>query len=429
MRLSIKNLGKIETADIEINAITIIAGENNTGKSTVGKTLFCIFNSFYKIDEQIEADRLSTISNAIAHLDGSGWLRSFGIKHGVNTDELAKFIITNKTKYINDRILLQQDIGYFIMQNYQSFDKRIEKANLEKVAKDIINILNTSDDEILVSILRNKMKVEFNMQVNNLYHKERESEVTLKIKENKIEIRVKDNEDIKIFGYQSLNTEVLYIDDPYAMDNTRYSIWRPYESFFTHREHLSARLGEIKNTLSVKEALHEIITSKKLNMVFEKLNTVCPGKIVRKSNDSCAYMENGASPMIDIVNVSTGLKTFAIIKTLLLNGCLEENGTLILDEPEIHLHPEWQLIFAELIVLIQKEFNMHILINTHSPYFVDAIEVYSQMHGIASKCKFYLAENTGAMSAITDVSENIERIYKKFARPLQNLENERYSDD
>ena len=49
-----------------------------------------------------------------------------------------------------------------------------------------------------------------------------------------------------------------------------------------------------------------------------------------------------------------------------------------LDEPEIHLHPAWQVIFAELIVLIQKEFNMHILLNTHSPYFLNAIEIYAE---------------------------------------------------
>ncbi len=44
MRLTIKNIGKIDEADIELNGITVIAGENNTGKSTVGKTLFCVLN-------------------------------------------------------------------------------------------------------------------------------------------------------------------------------------------------------------------------------------------------------------------------------------------------------------------------------------------------------------------------------------------------
>ena len=40
MKLSINNFAKIKQADIIIDGITVIAGENNTGKSTVGKVLF-----------------------------------------------------------------------------------------------------------------------------------------------------------------------------------------------------------------------------------------------------------------------------------------------------------------------------------------------------------------------------------------------------
>jgi predicted ATP-dependent endonuclease of OLD family len=272
------------------------------------------------------------------------------------------------------------------------------------------------------------MQAEFNMQINNLYDAKRMSEITLKIKDTEIIIRVDNNEYIDISNNFSLNTEVLYIDDPYAMDNLRNSsLNRQNRNLLTHREHLTMCLADMKTTLSVKEALGEIIVSKKLDKVFEKLNSVCSGKMVR-SNRSFSYTES-KDVTIDIVNVSTGLKTFAIIKTLLLNGCLEEKGSIVLDEPEIHLHPEWQLVFAELIVLLQKEFNMHILINTHSPYFLNAVEVYSHKHGIASKCKYYLAEISGATSVISDVSNNIEKIYEKLARPLQILENERYSDD
>lgn len=32
MFLSVRNVGKVEHADIEIKGITVIAGENNTGK-------------------------------------------------------------------------------------------------------------------------------------------------------------------------------------------------------------------------------------------------------------------------------------------------------------------------------------------------------------------------------------------------------------
>ena len=61
MRLSIKNIGKIKNAAVEINGITVIAGENDTGKSTVGKALFAIFNSFYNFKQQIEAERFSSV--------------------------------------------------------------------------------------------------------------------------------------------------------------------------------------------------------------------------------------------------------------------------------------------------------------------------------------------------------------------------------
>lgn len=58
------------------------------------------------------------------------------------------------------------------------------------------------------------------------------------------------------------------------------------------------------------------------------------------------------------------------MKVLLKSGALDAGGTIILDEPEIHLHPAWQLAFAEIIVLLQKELGMHVLMSTHSPYFL-----------------------------------------------------------
>lgn len=43
MILEIKNIGKFNEAKIEIKGITVIAGPNNTGKSTIGKFLFLYF--------------------------------------------------------------------------------------------------------------------------------------------------------------------------------------------------------------------------------------------------------------------------------------------------------------------------------------------------------------------------------------------------
>lgn len=47
MDFKLKNFGKIADADIKLDGITVICGDNNTGKSTVGKALFCFYNSLY----------------------------------------------------------------------------------------------------------------------------------------------------------------------------------------------------------------------------------------------------------------------------------------------------------------------------------------------------------------------------------------------
>ena len=151
--------------------------------------------------------------------------------------------------------------------------------------------------------------------------------------------------------------------------------------------------------------------------------------MTRNGNNNFGYKKDNSDEVLDIKNTSTGLKTFIILKTLLQNGNLEENGTIILDEPEIHLHPEWQLALAELIILIQKEFGMHILLNTHSPYFLRAVEVYSAKYDIADKCKYYLSENEEDKFIIKDVTTYTDKIYKKLAQPLETLQIERYQND
>ena len=75
MKLSIRNVGKLKEADVEINGITVIAGENNTGKSTIGKVLFSIFQSLYKLDDQIIREKRNTIKHNLellyVHATGS----------------------------------------------------------------------------------------------------------------------------------------------------------------------------------------------------------------------------------------------------------------------------------------------------------------------------------------------------------------------
>lgn len=50
---------------------------------------------------------------------------------------------------------------------------------------------------------------------------------------------------------------------------------------------------------------------------------------------------------------------------LLKSACIEENSVIIFDEPESHLHPKWQYVLAELVVLMKKINQCTILKNIY----------------------------------------------------------------
>lgn len=432
MILNFENIGKVKKASVEINGITVIAGENNTGKSTVGKVLYSIFNSFCNMENQVSKELEDSVEQVLERIER---LFSDDFFVEIDTSAIARKIVEKRDQYqVNHKLLKKYIIDSFNQVNslFENLEDFIEADNFNEEFKRIIEIILISDDEIFKTVFSKKIRVEFDGQINNLFS-ESEATVELQIKGKTSKITINNNVATNISNKFKLNTEIIYIDDPFVLDDidARFPLLFLNNSNMvtmyhrTHRTHLKYKLFYKESENNV---VNEIITTNKLDNIYKKINTICSGEIVNKSR-GVGYGKVESDKLLKLNNISTGLKTFIILKTLLQNGSLEENGTIILDEPEIHLHPEWQLLFAELIVLIQKEFNMHILLNTHSPYFLNAIEVYSKKHKIADKCKYYLAKSEKEFSIIEDVTDNIEAIYSKLARPLQHLENEKYNNE
>lgn len=90
-------------------------------------------------------------------------------------------------------------------------------------------------------------------------------------------------------------------------------------------------------------------------------------------------------------NTSSGVKLFGIIQRLLFNGTLNENSFIIIDEPEVYLHPYWQFEFAEILVLMIKKLDISVYINSNSPLFIEALEVFSAKYGLSDDTTFHLA--------------------------------------
>lgn len=150
MKLSLKNIGKIETASVEINGITVIAGENNTGKSTVGRALFAVFNSFYNIQKQIESERVQNIENLIDIMYRNvtnRYTRRF------DSREIAQKIVAQIYLYKDDTEAVKDLIVKTILQYDENFEKHIDDNSIDEYIVRIKDGLNVADLDIFKSVL------------------------------------------------------------------------------------------------------------------------------------------------------------------------------------------------------------------------------------------------------------------------------------
>lgn len=185
MKLFLKNIGKIQKATIDLNGITVIAGENDTGKSTIGKTLFAVFNSFYDIESKIKMERDRYIERLIISIFYSGNLSGFN-------DDFIDSVIDdldscNKSDMCEDTI---KEIIY----KHTSEELYIElKDIIDKTARKFVEVFNMPHSKFIIEILANNLLTEFNYQICNIFSKG-ESRITLTIKEKDINIEIKEDD-------------------------------------------------------------------------------------------------------------------------------------------------------------------------------------------------------------------------------------------
>lgn len=437
MRIQLENIGKIHQTQIDLNGITAIAGENNTGKSTVGKALFCIFNSFYHLNQKIRLARREMIAKAV--YDSFNKFNS-DTGYSIYSTNVADAILQNKNQYLIEG----QEQALTNLLRYNLYDSwTVTRANAPVITLELVQnisgrikqVLDIPEEQTFIRVLENTLKQEFSSKVMNFHHSHDIGKIALQIKNKTLQMYIKNNKITQAKNLLELQTQAIYLDDPFVLDELElksqglFGEQMQYSDSVTHRGHLKNLLKAETTSQNVETAMKQIVADTKLKKILTKINSVCDFDMKKADDalaDSFVFLEG--THQLSAENISTGLKTFIILKRLLYTGYLEENGLLILDEPEVHLHPQWQILFAEIIVLLQKEFGMHILLTTHSPYFLRAIEVYSAKYHIADKCKYYLADIKNGDAFFEDVTTQTNKIYKKLVLPFENLQRTIYSE-
>lgn len=412
MKLKIRNFAKILKADIQINGITIIAGNNNIGKSTVGKILDAVFNATYNIDEKMNKARIESLASILR-----SEVESNSDKVNVRVRQYPFYIYRDFARKLLECKKEEQEQ---ICKQYQNgiLSKQKNEAGFEER---IIGYLEEnkqiSDQTFSKAIYTNYFGEAFHEQINSLYCQDEPAEITLSIKEKDIQLIFEENECVQEKRKLEIFNNSLYIDDPFVLDEMNNNLPFGLSEISIHKRNILKKLMKKDDKEVEEKAFSDLLVAQKLEDIIQLIDRVASGEIAKKQKYVYQWIE-GSFKEIDVASLSTGLKAFLILKQLLLNGNLRDKDVIVLDEPEIHLHPEWQLLYAEIIVLLQKKFDFHIIVTTHSAHFMEALELYSKKYNIDSKCNYYLASLQDEGAVFENVTDDISKIYRQMVDPM-----------
>lgn len=419
MELSIENFAKIKTARIKLDGITAIAGLNDTGKSTVGKILYGMFSAIANIDKSVVLAKKRSIQQELNSLLHQNNLNSHG--------SISQSAFRYTREFIDDLVVSENktDALDAYLRNLEERQKEFEITYNEdlktQITESIRKVLSIPDEKVAQSVVSLAFQKIFNERINNIDNPDADAVVGLLVKNRNIELVFKDDSLESMRREISLVNSATYIDNPFVLDRlNQLTIYENRESPWVRDLTNKLRsLNEEKLNKAIEdEALSRMIVSEGLQKVLDELNEIAPGFIVN-TPIGYLYRRKKGETALSVNSLSTGLKAFAIIKSILLNQGLKERDVLVLDEPEVHLHPEWQLRFAEIIVLLQKTFNLTIVVTTHSSHFLEALDLYSKIHKTSDVCSYYFAScsQDSGLASFENVTGQLEKIYSNLVQP------------
>ena len=160
------------------------------------------------------------------------------------------------------------------------------------------------------------------------------------------------------------------------------------------------RRGNIRKT-SVPDMLTPI--EDRINEIFIdftfKITNENPPFLLQRKNKKVNNNEEMSSGEAQIITLSLDLLTMCSIWKL-----EDIKGTLLIDEPDAHIHPDLQQKFAKFLVELTEEFHCSIILATHSTSMLSALGQYG-------------SEKTGVVYI-----ENKNELYvKKFSESMKLL--------
>ena len=415
MKLIIKNLGPIKnnTQAIDLSKdFFILVGRNNSGKSYVAQLLWAIFNQ--DMIHKFARMNVEIIDNKIVE----------NINNVEVTPELLAGILNRYSAFLQEET--KKEI-FNIGKNSQilnniviRFDHKISELREQEI-KSSVNIVNIQYEE------ENTFKyIEVKKDKGDLIYKFEENKLPDTIKEIIPKKYLDDVVDQKKFVLIAIiiTTMLKHKHETFFLPASR--IFFPTFYRYIYEVDRKRREQDIKKLVDLLENprkkgkiklsdLEELGFKRKytepMNKVFEKLfslnleeniegnyinlvqqlQEILGGEIKLISVEGIGLTEfyfkiDSVDEPLPMYLASSSVNQLTTLYLYLKYWALEKNNFLMIDEPEVNLHPENQIKLINILIqFIQNETGNKVLITTHSSMLANAINNYIYLDILKNK--------------------------------------------
>ena len=423
---SIKDYHAIKDATIRIDGITVLAGINGSGKSTLSRWLFYLVNATrefeqyqrrYFVDTLIrEVEKVSRFfrltTKSSNYISVKRQLRHFMQEDELDWDGLRNVYYAFIEKadedlrgYASESPLSGRIAGYLLERDVPEEMTPEELINTyiqgcsetyEKGLDKYICKVESYRREDLVKIITSEYSDGEQMPVNISFS---EGETSLLEEET--------------FTPPLMLNRAIYVDTPMAVSKRGYSVGNDiWDNFVSYMYNVNPHKKDVpieSLSVQIQSVIGGSIQLEEDNMGLER---------------ELHFVSEEQGIDIDVKDAATGIKTFAYMSQLLRNGWLDKETLLMIDEPEAHLHPQWVVEFARLLVKIHKELGVKVLVASHNPDMVAAIQSIAQKEEVIDKTVFYLAQRGKGEPryVFSDKDTDISDIFTSFNIALSRIE-------
>ena len=468
MKLTLDNVGKISHAEITVSGLTVIAAPNNTGKSTIGKALFAAFDAFVNFQANVQEDQANSIARVLYQkypLAQEERLVRGSVRNPIHSRRiesagmvLARYLVQMRDQYLtSDQDLVEALRQYaedpfaaqytdgrsylYFRGDKEKFTNTLKSLALDlaqdskesgNLRSDILDYLNVNVHILSMKLVGRYFTDFFSGQFSSKFSDSpKRSSLVLNNNQGDVirRLEFQNGECIEASPTEDERHRVFILDDPRipelfghghlgARSDTRY-VRRLLEAVDDKQKQVEDNPASgLTETVSNEDAVRQII---------EMLDSSFSGRI-EFDDKGYPVLSTDASVQepIKLENASMGVKAYAALRYLIENAIVHDGDVLVLDEPEIHLHPEWQVAYAHALVLTAKLLGVRLIITTHSPFFLKALVAYSGTEGIGDVTHYYTAKENlkGPVSFHEIWGEGIAELYARMAEPLMKIDND-----